>query len=398
MTKIYFTIIALCVLFAYGTPISAQSTDTPEQIVQEVRQLHAPDRRVAIFEVQPVLHDNNVVLKGSVSSLTAKTDLLQKMNEAAYNVTDSIRVLPDCALPEGKTYGVVNISVCNLHYADDFSSEMQTQALLGMPVHLLDLTNWYRLQTPDQYIAWVHRSAVVPMTVEEYNDWNAAEKVVVTAHYGFTYSEQNELSEPVSDVVSGNRLKLLDESGTYYKVGYPDGRTGYLSKAIAKAEQEWRKEIQVSAQSIIRMSRSLMGIPYLWAGTSAKGVDCSGFVRTVLFLHDIIMPRDASQQAYVGEHIDITPDFENLLPGDLIFFGRKASEERKERVIHIGIYIGNKQFIHSQGDVHISSFDPDHHLFDEFNLNRLLYATRFLDSINTEGINTTLTNPFYLPQ
>lgn len=59
-------------------------------------------------------------------------------------------------------------------------------------------------------------------------------------------------------------------------------------------------------------------------------------------MHDIIIPRDASQQAYVGEHIDIAPDFGNVQPGDLIFFGRKATAGKKERVVHVAIYLGDK--------------------------------------------------------
>ena len=114
-------------------------------------------------------------------------------------------------------------------------------------------------------------------------------------------------------------------------------------------------------------------------------------------MHDIIIPRDAYQQAEVGRHINIAADFSNLIPGDLIFFGQKATTESKERVFHVGIYIGEKKFIHSQGYIHIGSFDRADSAYDEYNLSRLLYATRILDAIDKHPqINTTLNNPYYL--
>jgi cell wall-associated NlpC family hydrolase len=115
-------------------------------------------------------------------------------------------------------------------------------------------------------------------------------------------------------------------------------------------------------------------------------------------MHDIILPRDASQMCLVGEKIEILADFSNLKPGDLLFFGRKATAESRERVVHVGMYIGNKRFIHSQGYVHVSSFDPTDELYDEYNLKRMLFATRFLNHINqVPEINTTDVNPYYLP-
>ena len=296
----------------------------------------------------------------------------------------------------GKTCGIINLSVASLHVKPDYASEMTTQALLGMPVRVLDCDGWYRVQMPDDYIAWTHRVSVLPVTREELAAWNKAEKVVVTSHYAFVYSRPDRRSQTVSDIVAGNRLKLEGTKGTFYRVSYPDGRRGYVEKSVALPEREWRKSLKQDAASVIRTAHTLMGVPYLWAGTSSKGMDCSGFVRTVLFMHDIIIPRDASQQAYVGQHIDIAPDFSNLRPGDLVFFGSKATAGRKERVVHVGIYIGGRRFIHSQGDVHVSSFDPQDGLFDAFNLERLLFATRVLPYINKEeGLNTTDKNPYY---
>lgn len=397
-------LLALAALFALSllpwSALGAQEEAVPDEVKAIGRTLkarYAPDRRVALFDVDYSLTGaKKLLLRGVTTSTEAKAELLSTLEARGYEAVDSLRLLPDEEGLEGKTYGIINLSVASLRVKPDYSSEMTTQALLGMPVRVLERDGWYRIQTPDDYIAWVHRVSVLPVTRKELTAWNRAEKVVVTSHYAFVYSQPDQCSQTVSDVVAGNRLKLEGAEGDFYRVSYPDGRRGYVEKSVALPEREWRKNLKQDAASIIRTAHTLMGVPYLWAGTSSKGVDCSGFVRTVLFMHDIIIPRDASQQAYVGQHIDIAPDFSNLRPGDLVFFGRKATAERKERVVHVGIYIGGRRFIHSQGDVRISSFDPQDERFDAFNLERLLFATRVLPSINKEkGLNTTDKNPYY---
>lgn len=299
-------------------------------------------------------------------------------------------------MPADSAYGIVRVSVCNVREEGRFTSGMSTQALLGMPIKVLRYDGWYQVQTPDDYVGWVHRMVITPMSKRQYDEWNRAEKIVVTAHYGFTYEAPDENSQPVSDVVAGNRLKWEGSKGHFYCVSYPDGRKAYISKSISLPEKKWRSSLKQDVESIVRTAYSMMGVPYLWAGTSSKGVDCSGLVRTVLFMHDIIIPRDASQQAAVGKRIEIAPDLVNVQRGDLVFFGRKAADGRKESVSHVGIYLGGKQFIHALGDVHVSSFNPDDSNYDEFDTKRLLFAVRFLPYINKEkGMNTTDRNPYY---
>ena len=88
-------------------------------------------------------------------------------------------------------------------------------------------------------------------------------------------------------------------------------------------ESDWRRSLKQDPESILETAYTLMGVPYLWGGTSAKGVDCSGYVRTILFLHDLIIPRDATPQSTVAESLDIAPNCATPSPGDSIFFGPK---------------------------------------------------------------------------
>lgn len=106
-------------------------------------------------------------------------------------------------------------------------------------------------------------------------------------------------------------------------------------------------------KSVLQRAMALLGTPYRWGGTSPdRGFDCSGLVgyvyRTAL---GVDLPRVSRAQAEAGERV---VDRARMAVGDLVFFGRRG------RVDHVGIYVGEGQFVHapSRGkDVRVSSLD-----------------------------------------
>lgn len=295
-----------------------------------------------------------------------------------------------------ETWAIVNVSVCNTRAAADYDAGMESQALLGMPVRVLGTQDeWTRIQTPEGYEHWTLSAAIQPMSRQAVTTWNRSPQVVVTALWGSVYGQPSRQAQTVGDVVAGNRLQLTGSRGRFYRVAYPDGRTGYLPKSDAMPLDRWRRQLDNRPEAILRTAHRLMGLPYMWGGTSPKGVDCSGFVRTVLMMHDIIIPRNASQQARCGQRLEIG-DFSDLQPGDLLFFGRKAQDGRPERVLHVAFYLGGKRFIHALGCVRIGSFDPADPLYDAYDHDRLLFAARLLPYINrSEELFTTDQSEYY---
>lgn len=93
------------------------------------------------------------------------------------------------------------------------------------------------------------------------------------------------------------------------------------------------------AQKIIASAKQYMGVPYVWGGTSPKGFDCSGLVYYVFKQHGITLNRTAETQYQHGVYVSKS----NLKPGDLVFF----QNTYKAGISHVGIYIGNGQFIHA---------------------------------------------------
>ena len=147
---------------------------------------------------------------------------------------------------------------------------------------------WTKIQTPDEYVHWVLSGSLQRVDEAGLHAWNRASQVVVTALHGFVYQEKSTRSQTVSDVVAGDRLRLIARRGKFYEVLYPDGRRGFISRKISQPIWEWRSKLKRNAQSILKTAYSLNGVPYMWLGTSPKGMDCSGFVRTTLYCSSLV--------------------------------------------------------------------------------------------------------------
>lgn len=394
------------VLLLVSAVILSCSTNNNEKVLkdfdsvsQQIKQEFAPDRRAKIYEPELVVYKtpqaSNYVLKGSTTEPEAKEALIAALKKNNIDVLDSMVLLPHPSLGD-KTFGITAQSVINFRYGASYSAESATQTLMGMPLRILENRGgWTRAITPEGYIAWVSSGSIHPMNEAEYNEWTAAPKMIVTTNYTLFRELPSRSSAVISDGVWGNIVRDQGSLGSFYKVLLPSGKIAYVDRSDVEPFDKWLESRDPSPENIIATAKQFMGFPYMWAGTSIKAMDCSGFTKTVYYLNGVIIKRDASQQAKTGVDIDISEGFDNLNPGDLLFFGSKATEERGERITHVGIYISNGEFIHSATSVRINSLLPDAYNYYKGST-RLVRANRLLTEIDKDSdIISIKEHPWY---
>jgi hypothetical protein len=327
-------------------------------LIEAVRRRYAPDRRTAVLDIRAELHGNSVVLTGEVHHASLKADVIAFVKEwSGREVWDGLAVLPDAVIGE-KCNGVITVSVANLHRLPDLSATVVTQALLGTAVNVLKKEGeWFYIQMPDNYLGWISET-MAWMGPEDFARWNELEKVITTANHACVHQNRDLSSRLISDLVAGDILGLLDQTEAYCRVVFPDGRAGYCDSRAVRPVRDWLSHAQATPETIVSTARRFMGVPYLWGGTSAKAFDCSGFVKTVYFLNGLLLPRDADQQARVGNAVAIDERMAGIQPGDLLFFGRPPPAGPPTEITHVGISLGGKRFLEASGSVRESSLDP----------------------------------------
>jgi hypothetical protein len=350
-----------------------------------------PDKRVAICDITIVKgKGNEMVLKGESTIAEAKTEIIQLLSLKGITFVDSVILLPDTIHLE-KTWGIVSLSVANLRSKPAHSSEMVSQAIMGTPCRVLkEDDGWILIQTPDLYIGWTNESSVQQMNHTEINEWRKADRIIYTDTYG-VISGDSKLTSVISDLVAGAIVIKKSEDKNISQVILPDGRSGYVSNQKWLNLNEWKDTVNLLPEKMIDTGERFLGFPYLWGGTSSKGLDCSGFVKTVCFLNGVILERDASQQFTHGEIIDVTSGWDKLKKGDLLFFGSK----QPLRVTHVGMYIGESQFIHCSGSVQLNSFDPKKEDYNKHLFEVLVGAKRIIGQPSQQGIMSVKMDSWY---
>ena len=153
------------------------------------------------------------------------------------------------------------------------------------------------------------------------NQWY---KVVYNNDIGYIRSDYLDLTEiPYENKGSTNKPKF-----------FVDGKSTGVTPSAAALNGGSSKR-----QAIVSNAKKLIGVPYVWGGTTAKGFDCSGFTQYVMKQSGISLPRTTEQQVKVGTYVSKA----NLQPGDLVFL----QNTYRSGVSHVGIYIGDGKVIHA---------------------------------------------------
>ncbi len=379
---------SLILAFALALTSLAAMAITPDEVLTDLKQRIAPDKRTAIWDVKASKQGSKWVLEGSVGTQAQKKAILAAMLKNGYSgYTDKITVLED-GIPASRKWAQVKLSIATLRTEPRHAAEIATQGIMGAPVKVLQKADdWYRVQMADDYIAYVPESSLSFKTEAQMKAWRKAKRYIVTAYDSRLVTEAHG-DMTVSDLVMGNILEYKSAQGNWLKLATPDGRVGWVDAADVAELSQWSQQ-QFSAAQIEKTARRMMGSGYLWGGTTTKVTDCSGLTKVSYLSNGIILQRDASQQALTGKIMKRGTDWHQYETGDLLFFGN----EKTGRVTHVGIYLRDGNYIHCSGQVKINSLDPKSSQYPY--LYSPLSASRIKGMVGTKGITALRKHPWY---
>ena len=143
------------------------------------------------------------------------------------------------------------------------------------------------------------------------------------------------------------------------RVGLPGNEEGWLARTATSVRSNTQLYERQDLSVTTSYAKAFLGVPYLWGGTSWRGIDCSAFVQLCYRMGGDLLPRDADQQeAFLTK----TVEREEMQTGDLIFFGR-------EQITHVALALNRFEYIHAEGQqynqVIIHSFDQRNPVYNQ---------------------------------
>ncbi len=176
----------------------------------------------------------------------------------------------------------------------------------------------------------------------------------------------------ITTISYGTEVGVISESNGWSKINY-NGKTGYVSSQYLSNKSEGSTDSSTTSSKVdklISFAKTLLGKDYSWGAEGPNSFDCSGFTYYVFKQSaGITIPRVSKDQSKYGAYVSRS----NVQKGDLVFFDTDGSNDGN--VSHVGIYIGNGQFIHassSKDEVVISDFNSNYYTNAFVNARRVL--------------------------
>ncbi len=365
----------------------ANQVDKSIMEVERIKSKYVSDNRVAVFDVHVSKGDKgSVIVAGETTIQDAKKALISSLQKNNIPFTDSVKLLPDLNQVQ-QPWALVTVSAANLRDKPRYAAQLVSQLIMGTPVKILkEQQGWVLIQCPDKYIGWINSSSLHFLIPQEFTNWKNTLRAVLNSDAWVL--DPN--GKRVSDLVPGSIVQVLSDSAEFSKVSLPDGRWGYIQKAAYWDFDTWANQNILQKDKLVDTAFEFMGLPYLWGGTSSKGLDCSGFMKNIYFLNGYILARDASQQVNYGLQVD--KKLPVLQKGDLLFFGNIKSK----KVTHVGMYIGDTEFIHASARVMVNSLDSTRTNYSDYRASTWLGVRRYMGQDLQDGIMPVSLHPWYV--
>ena len=235
-------------------------------------------------------------------------------------------------------FGICEYAYLPLRAGMSHRSEMVSQVLFGEVFEIVARhSDWTKIRLlHDNYTGWIESVTISAFVCENHEASYVDEHYVVRdVPTMMIKNEKNQMFIPKGSLLP----KSVLESHSF-NIG--DNNYYVLSDLTERTETDIRS-------SIIREAEDLIETPYLWGGRSQWGIDCSGFVQLVYRLSGLLMPRDASEQAKLGNTMSFISEAK---PGDLAFF-----DNEEGNIVHVGIVYSPNEIIHASKKVRIDRID-----------------------------------------
>jgi len=313
-----------------------------------------PDGRVQVCQVTvEALDGGRLVLGGRVLEAAMleglRAELLQRFPELTV-VDAGVKVLRQ---PNARVLAVAT-NLTGLYAGPSFLAEQLSQMLYGTRVEILEeQERWMYVRQMDGYLGWAYRSYLAEPPAGEATHLVAAPVSILRA-------APDERGGLISRVLGGTYVQVLQREGAWAQIAAHF--TGWVPFDDLRALADMPKTTAGRrAQVLADATTRLVGVPYLWGGGSAHGIDCSGFAQLVHRWSGVILPRDADMQCNVARPVE--PPFQ---PGDLLFFGEKGDQRS---ITHVAISLGGWRIMHSSrtcNGVYEDDVQATDHLRDSF--------------------------------